>query len=77
LLCFPDTELDGAARLCETLRSAVEGAGWADLGLAQGVTLSFGLAEAHPGATSDALLREADRRLYAAKRQGRNRIVAA
>ncbi len=77
LLCFPDTELDGAARLCESLRSAVEGAGWADLGLAHGVTLSFGLAEAHPGATSDALLREADRRLYAAKRQGRNRIVAA
>lgn len=77
LLCFPETDMPNAARLCEALRTAVEGAGWGGLGLADGVTLSFGIAKAHAGATSDSLLREADRRLYAAKRQGRNRVVAA
>jgi len=77
LLCFPDTDVKGAMRLCETLRSAVENASWANVGLADGVTLSFGIAAGSATATSDSLLREADRRLYEAKRRGRNRVVAA
>ncbi len=77
LLCFPDTDLNDAIRLCETLRSAVEKAGWANLGLSDGVTVSFGIAVVHARPScGDTPLREADQRLYAAKRLGRNRVVA-
>ncbi|QEY31207.1 PAS domain S-box protein [Synechococcus sp. RSCCF101] len=41
------------------------------------VTLSIGLALASPGDSSDDVLARADRLLYEAKRQGRDRIVAA
>jgi diguanylate cyclase (GGDEF)-like protein len=76
LLCFPDTDLHGAMRLCETLRDAVEREDWSPLGLVDGVTLSFGIAARTADSTSDTLLRAADRHLYAAKRRGRNRVVA-
>lgn len=76
LLCFPGIELDGAARLCENLRAAIEREDWSLLGIRGGVTLSFGLAARQPGSTTDSLLRAADRHLYDAKRRGRNRVVA-
>ena len=45
LICLPNTELREARSLCEGLRTAVENAHWAQLGLAAGVTISFGIAE--------------------------------
>ena len=74
LFCFPGTGLDEAQALCEDLRAAVAAADWTDVGLVRPVTVSFGLAAATPNATLEALLREADRRLYAAKDSGRNRV---
>lgn len=76
LLCFPDTELAEAQGLCETLRKAVQLEDWAALGLRGEVTLSVGLAACEPSMDHDTLLRAADRQLYAAKRKGRNRVVA-
>src|SRR5690606_14928697 len=76
LFCFPGTALREAQHLCESLRLAVAGADWSDLGMDRGVTLSFGLASSTPGTSLEALLREADTRLYSAKNSGRNRVVA-
>jgi diguanylate cyclase (GGDEF)-like protein len=76
LICMPDTDLGTARALCEKLRTAVEHAGWAQLGLAAGVTISFGIAEYRGDATADRLLNRADLRLYEAKNGGRNLVVA-
>lgn len=76
LFCFPSTGLREAQDLCESLRSAIAGADWSQLGLAEPVTLSFGLASGPPGASLESLLRQADSRLYAAKDSGRNRVMA-
>jgi diguanylate cyclase (GGDEF)-like protein len=76
LFCFPRTELREALGLCESLRSAVAAGNWAELGLPHGVTISFGVAARRGDSTLDSLLRQADGRLYAAKDDGRNRVVA-
>jgi len=76
LLCFPNTELREARRLCEDLRLAIESTPWAQLGLAAGVTTSFGIAEYRGDSSLERLLSQADLRLYEAKNNGRNRVVA-
>lgn len=76
LLCFPSTDLREACLICEELRAAIEGGHWAQLGLAAGVTISFGIAEYRGDASADRLLDRADVRLYEAKNRGRNLVVA-
>jgi diguanylate cyclase (GGDEF)-like protein len=76
LMCFPDTELREAHLICEELRTAVERCNWAQLGLAAGVTISFGIAEYRSDASPERLLSRADVRLYEAKNGGRNLVVA-
>jgi diguanylate cyclase (GGDEF)-like protein len=41
------------------------------------VTVSLGVAQFEPGDDAERLFRRADQRLYRAKEQGRNRVVAA
>jgi len=55
----------------ERLREAVGGAAGA-----LGVTISVGIAELHADDDVSKLLSRADRALYAAKSQGRNRVVS-
>jgi diguanylate cyclase (GGDEF)-like protein len=76
LICLPNTELREARQLCEQLRTAIERANWAALGLAAGVTISFGIAEHKADTSPDRLVGRADRLLYQAKNSGRNRVVA-
>ena len=76
LLCFPNTELREAHLICEDLRTAVERTNWAALGVAAGVTISFGIAEYRSDASPERLLNRADVRLYEAKNAGRNLVVA-
>jgi diguanylate cyclase (GGDEF)-like protein len=76
LLCFPSTELREARLICEELRAAVEGTNWAQLGLAAGVTISFGIAEYRTDTSPERLVGQADIRLYEAKNRGRNLVVA-
>ncbi len=76
LLCFPGTELREARLICEELRAAVEGINWAQLGLAAGVTISFGIAEYRTDTSPERLVGQADIRLYEAKNGGRNLVVA-
>lgn len=67
-----------AARRAERLRAAVATQPVRVDGVEVPVTLSIGIAHTRPGgeADLDALLANADRRLYLAKRAGRDRVIA-
>ena len=77
MLYFPDTGVDRALQVCTELRRSVEGADWSDIAPDFAVTVSFGLAEIRDDVHSRTILDEADTRLYRAKREGRNRVIAA
>jgi diguanylate cyclase (GGDEF)-like protein len=72
---LPSTDLEGAIRLAERFRAAVEGqrvrSGDAEIGY----TVSIGVATMEAGVSGvDQLLKLADLGLYAAKKAGRNRV---
>jgi diguanylate cyclase (GGDEF)-like protein len=78
VLLMPHTGLDGAAVMAERLRRGVEGLGLehaASPGPGR-VTISLGVASCLPGrrTAADSLLAAADRAVYAAKHEGRNRV---
>jgi len=77
LLYFPDTEAGTALEICGELRVAVQDADWSDIAPEFGVTISFGLAEIGDEARCTTILSKADKHLYRAKREGRNRVIAA
>lgn len=76
LLYFPDTDASAAERICNLLRVAIEDAGWSDIAPDLAVTISIGVAEIAQGARRRTVLNIADERLYRAKDDGRNRVVA-
>jgi diguanylate cyclase (GGDEF)-like protein len=73
LVILPDTGTAQAQVIAERIRAAIKALTWPELGLR--LTLSGGVCE-HAGTDVDSLLERADRRLYAAKAGGRDRIVA-
>jgi len=73
---LPDTDLAGAIHLAERVRRALETTSTPTLGVRIRLTASFGVS-CFPTTESDALLAAADRRLYDAKRLGKNRVVGA
>ncbi|WP_030439022.1 GGDEF domain-containing protein [Actinoplanes subtropicus] len=76
LLIFPGMDGAEAARRCELLRLRIRTHGWQPVTGALPVTTSIGVTTAPDGrATVSALLSQADRNLYAAKRAGRDRVV--
>ncbi|MQA88623.1 MAG: diguanylate cyclase [Gemmatimonas sp.] len=76
LLILTDTEVAGAESLAQRIRSVVSSHDWSELSAHLRVTLSIGVAELQGGMDSSALLAAADARLYAAKRAGRDCVVA-
>jgi diguanylate cyclase (GGDEF)-like protein len=62
--------------LSERLRDEVQHYPWHTLHPELEVTVSFGVASVGKHATAAAFLAAADQRLYAAKRAGRNRVMA-
>lgn len=78
-LLLPGVDVDTALRAGERLRRAVEGLCVAHASSPNGqVTISVGVASLVPGVAEDAehLVEAADIALYAAKRRGRNTVVA-
>lgn len=73
-ILMPDTELEGGAILAERVRMALELAG-----REHGITGSLGVAggPVEDAFTFDELVQQADRALYSAKCEGRNRVVVA
>jgi diguanylate cyclase (GGDEF)-like protein len=77
LLYFPDTDGERARQVCEELREGMQNADWSDIVPGIRVTLSFGLAEIRHTDRSATVINQADMRLYRAKNDGRNRVVAS
>lgn len=76
VLLLPMTPLDGAVAVAEKLRSLVEAAAFRHHGEPVQVTVSAGLTEFRVGDTPTTVYERADRAMYQAKQQGRNRCVA-
>jgi len=74
-MMLPDTDAQQAVHVAERLRQQT--AALRPLAPEYSVTVSIGLAVSQADDQADALLRRADRALYAAKDGGRNRVVAA
>ena len=73
LILLPDTDVTGAAEAAEKLRTAV--ARVKIPAIDRDITASIGVAIlAQDGSDTDALIRNADRALYSAKANGRNRV---
>ncbi|HOL64453.1 MAG TPA: GGDEF domain-containing protein [Accumulibacter sp.] len=78
---LPQTPRGGALGLAEALR-AIIASNWQKRsepcdGLLEGITVSIGVADYCPGESALNFVERADRALYAAKQQGRNRVSLA
>jgi diguanylate cyclase (GGDEF)-like protein len=77
VVLVPDVrDLDALVGIGEQLRIAVRSRPFAVDGKALEITVSIGVALAHPGDSSDSLIGAADRALYAAKDAGRDCVRA-
>jgi diguanylate cyclase (GGDEF)-like protein len=73
LLILPQTSLIDAARIIEQVRQECAEGKLQNGEVTRSYSFSAGLVEAHPGDDRNTVLNGADRALYTAKRQGRNR----
>ena len=80
VVILPETTTEDALAVGEKLRATVEGTVFRDSREEYHVTASFGQAAGTPSTedqfSKDNLISQADQALYAAKEQGRNRVVA-
>jgi diguanylate cyclase (GGDEF)-like protein len=75
---LPGADAAGAAPLAERVRAAIEGSQLVFEGARLAVTVSVGVAAwPEDGRETEALLAAADRALYSAKQDGRNRVASA
>ena len=76
MLLMPDTDAGAASGACERLRTAIREESWDHIAGDLTITASFGLATAADAPDLTAMAEIADQRLYAAKRAGRDRVIA-
>lgn len=76
LICLPGAPLSFAEKLAEKIRRKIENAPINCGELTVSITASFGVASVTPkhGTTVEELIENADKKLYDAKRNGRNRV---
>jgi two-component system cell cycle response regulator len=79
VVVMPETDMPNAHVVAERLRQAFSDAPFAVQGVERPipVTCSIGVAVAESREPPDQIIKRADEALYAAKRDGRNRVVAA
>lgn len=77
LLAFTDITLEQAHILCEKLRVAIAEHSWQSIAPDLQVTMSFGLTFMGRDVSPPDAMRTADRLLYQAKAEGRNRVGVA
>ena len=71
------SDLDTSLEVADKLRKSIENTGFHFRGQAVPITMSCGLTQFRNGDTVEQALERADRAMYQAKRQGRNRCVCA
>jgi diguanylate cyclase len=76
VLLLPMTTLEAAAGVADKLRAVIETAAFRHHGEPVRVTVSAGITDFRAGDTPTSVYERADRALYQAKQQGRNRCVA-
>jgi diguanylate cyclase len=79
-LLLPNTDINGAKALAEQLRVAIANQNLIDKSVNEDygkVTVSLGVGQYRPGETNRDLLERADKALYVAKKNGRNRVEIA
>lgn len=74
VVLLPNTDLNAAKLVAESIRSAIESYDWAVVHAELSITASLGLASLREHAHPEALLAEADDHLYKAKRTGKNKV---
>jgi len=78
IILLPETALNGAVRIAERIKMAVESFNFAPQGCQHGVTISIGISEfPTTGVDTEELVKRADEALYEAKTGGRNRVCIA
>lgn len=75
LIAFPGVDMARALAACERLRITIQHEDWGAIAAGLQVTASLGLHDLAAGPLLADGMAEADRRLYAAKSAGRNRVV--
>ncbi|HWI71225.1 MAG TPA: diguanylate cyclase [Baekduia sp.] len=76
VVVMPWTDVADATACAERLRSAIASEPWSRIAVGMSITTSIGLVTSATTTDIDTTIRLADRRLYAAKSAGRNRIDA-
>ncbi len=71
-----NAQLDGAALLAERMREKIENLDFDYESVSVSVTVSIGVAQLNADENSNSFIDRADKYLYAAKENGRNRVVA-
>jgi diguanylate cyclase (GGDEF)-like protein len=77
LVVFSGTPLHVAVEICERLRQAIESHDWSHVAAGLALTISIGVCDMPRDLDVRGLLDRADAALYAAKREGRNRVQVA
>ena len=76
LVLLPGAAQANALRVADEMRVAIETAGFHAGAEPVDMTISCGVAEFHDGDSPESVFRRADKALYAAKKEGKNRCVA-
>lgn len=76
LLLFPETNKEQACAICEKVRKQTEAYPWSEIEPDLAITISFGIASIDEVDSVSLFVDCADKRLYHAKEQGRNRSYA-